>query len=147
MNGDNLRMCRVLLVDDMMADAHLTRAAFRESRIKVDLRHACDGLDALDYLHGRGRWAEDAPRPDLILLDLNMPRMNGAEFLAEIKRHEDFASIPVVVLTTSEVERDVLSSYRNGAAGYIVKPVEIEEFMQAVDRLGTYWLALVRLPA
>lgn len=146
MKAEHPRACVVLLVEDVMADAHLTVAAFKEGRFMVDLRHATDGLDALDYLHGRGRWPADVPRPDLILLDLNMPRMDGREFLSAIKADTEFASIPVVVLTTSEVERDILASYQRGASGYIVKPVEIDQFLGAVRQIENYWLTVVRLP-
>ncbi|CUW37849.1 Response regulator rcp1 [Magnetospirillum sp. XM-1] len=146
MSAINRQSCVILLVEDVMADAHLTSAAFKEARFLVDLRHATDGLDALDYLHHRGRWSQGSPRPDLILLDLNMPRMDGREFLSAIKSDMEIASIPVVVLTTSEVERDVLASYQRGASGYIVKPVEIEDFLNAVRQIEDYWLTLVRLP-
>lgn len=137
--------CTILLIEDVPADAHLTRLAFQEGRLMVDLHHAIDGRDGLDFLRGEGRW-NNAPRPDLILLDLNMPRLDGRGFLAEIKKDEDLAAIPVVVLTTSEVERDVVSSYRSGAAGYIVKPVDIEQFVDSIRHLENYWLTLVRLP-
>lgn len=137
--------CTVLLVEDMEADAHLTRTAFRESHFLVDLHHAVDGVDGMEFLRRQGKWAE-APRPDLILLDLNMPRMDGREFLATLKNTDDFAAIPVVVLTTSEVERDVLASYRTGAAGYIVKPLDMNQFIEAIRNLETYWMTLVRLP-
>lgn len=137
--------CTVLLVEDTEADAHLTRLAFLEGRFHVDLHHVVDGIDALAFLRREERWA-NAPRPDLILLDLNMPRMDGREFLAEIKKDDDLAAIPVVVLTTSEVQRDVMASYRNGAAGYIVKPLDMDQFIKAIQGLEDYWITLVRLP-
>ncbi|SFX43845.1 response regulator [Marinospirillum alkaliphilum] len=136
----------VLLVEDDAADAHLTRMAFEEGRLLVDLQHALDGVDAFDYLHQQGRHSQ-APRPDLILLDLNMPRMDGRSFLERIKQDEDFRQIPVVVLTTSEAESDILASYNLGAAGFIVKPVEIDLFIRQVQQLKDYWISLVRLPA
>ena len=135
----------ILLIEDMDADAHLTKAAFREGRLLVDLHRAIDGRDGLDFLYRKGEWTH-APRPDLILLDLNMPRMDGREFLAEVKKDKTLSSIPIVVLTTSEVERDIMVSYQNGASGYIVKPVDMLQFIDAIRGLGDYWLTLVRLP-
>ncbi|CAA7623414.1 response regulator [Magnetospirillum sp. UT-4] len=147
MNEGSAKICTVLLVEDVPADAHLTRAAFEEGDMRVDLRHAEDGRDGLDYLRRLGRWRDrDCPRPHLILLDLNMPRMDGREFLAEIKRDPELATIPVVMLTTSDVQRDVMASYRNGAAGYVVKPVEMTQFIDAIRSLEKYWLSLVALP-
>jgi CheY-like chemotaxis protein len=136
----------ILLVEDEPADAHLVQVALTENRILADVRHAVDGREAFDYLRRQGPRFADAPRPDLILLDLNMPRMDGREFLAAIKLEKDFSSIPVVVLTTSEVERDVIASYHLGAAGYITKPVDLQRFMAAIRDLGDYWFDLVRLP-
>ncbi|MEI6414679.1 MAG: response regulator [Pseudomonadota bacterium] len=136
----------ILLVEDEPADAYLMRMALKENRILTDFHHVVDGVEALEFLHRQGERYQDAPRPDLILLDLNMPRMNGREFLVEIKKHDSFSAIPVVVLTTSEVERDVVSSYRLGAAGYIVKPVDIEQLTAIVKKLEDYWCTLVRIP-
>lgn len=136
----------VLLVEDEPADAHLVRLALRENRLLVDLHVACDGVEALRFLRGQEPYA-GSPRPDLILLDLNMPRMDGREFLAAIKDDPAFSDIPVVVLTTSDVERDVVSSYQLCAASYITKPVDMEQFSAAIRGLGDYWFALVRLPA
>ncbi|CAK0777618.1 Response regulator Rcp1 [Gammaproteobacteria bacterium] len=136
----------VLLVEDQLADAHLVRVALRENRILTDLHHVFDGVEALEFLHRQGERYKNVPRPDLILLDLNMPRMNGQEFLTEIKKQEAFSAIPVVVMTTSEVERDVVASYRLGAAGFIVKPVDIAQFMATVRKLEDYWCTVVRLP-
>jgi len=136
----------VLLVEDEPADAHLVRAAISENHILADLRIAVDGREALEYLRRQGPRFADAPRPNLILLDLNMPRMDGREFLAAIKQEPHLRDIPVVILTTSEVERDVLASYHLGAAGYITKPVDVLQFMAAIRDLGDYWFDLVRLP-
>ena len=134
----------VLLVEDNDADAYLVREAFRENRILVDLHHVADGVAALEFLTARESGGR--PRPDLILLDLNMPRMDGRQFLAEIKSRAGLATIPVVVLTTSDVERDLLASYRLGATGYIVKPVAMEQLVEIVKVLGEYWFTVVRLP-
>ena len=136
----------VLLVEDSHVDAHLTRAALEENRFAVALHHVVDGRDALAFLRRQGAAYGEAPRPDLILLDLNMPRMNGREFLAEIKADAELAEIPVVILTTSDVEQDVVASYRLGAAGYVTKPVDLEQFIHAINQLGNYWFKLVRVP-
>jgi CheY-like chemotaxis protein len=140
MTVSNKPFC-VLLVEDDPADAHLTRVAFNEARVLVNLRHVEDGQAGMDYLLN----AREA-RPDLILLDLNMPRMDGRSFLKAIKSHESLRRIPVVVLTTSDAENDILASYDLGAAGFIVKPVEIEQFIQQVQQLEDYWISLVRRP-
>ncbi len=135
----------ILLVEDEPADVHLVRLALREGRVLCNLRHAADGIEALELLRQRDG-ADAMPRPDLILLDLNMPRMNGREFLAEMKADPALTSIPVVVLTTSDVERDIVASYRLGAAGYITKPVDMDQFCDVIRQLEAYWFALVRLP-
>ncbi len=136
----------ILLAEDEPADAHLVKVAFAENHILADLHHVLDGREALDYLQRLGPRYAAAVRPDLILLDLNMPRLDGREFLAAIKLLPDLRDIPVVVLTTSEVERDVVASYDLGAAGYITKPVDVLQFMAAIRALGDYWIDLVRLP-
>ena len=136
----------ILLAEDEPADAHLIKVAIAENHILADLHHVVDGREALDYLQRQGARFADAPRPDLILLDLNMPRMDGREFLVAVKQLPDLHDIPVVVVTTSEVERDVVASYGLGAAGYITKPVDVGQFMAAIRVLGNYWIDLVRLP-
>jgi CheY-like chemotaxis protein len=136
----------ILLAEDEPADAHLIKVAIAENHILADLHHVVDGREALDYLQRQGERFAHSPRPDLILLDLNMPRMDGREFLAAIKQLPDLRDIPVVVVTTSEVERDVVASYGLGAAGYITKPVDVGQFMAAIRDLGNYWIDLVRLP-
>ena len=136
----------ILLAEDEPADAHLFKVALKENRIPVELHHVVDGREVLEFLLRQGPRFAAAPRPDLILLDLNMPRMDGRECLAELKRHESLRGIPVVILTTSEVERDVVASYDLGASGYITKPVDIGQFIAAIRVLGDYWSKLVRLP-
>jgi len=137
----------VLLVEDEPADANLVKIALRENRLLVDLHVTCDGVEALEFLRHQGAYGSNqAPRPDLILLDLNMPRMDGREFLTAIKADAALSEIPVVVLTTSDVERDVVASYQLCAASYITKPVDMEQFSSAIRSLGNYWFALVRLP-
>jgi len=136
----------ILLVEDEPADANLVRSALKTNKVFCTLHHELDGVDAMAFLRRQGERNKAAPKPDLILLDLNMPRMNGREFLAEIKRDPELSAIPVVVLTTSDVERDVVASYKLGAAGYITKPVDMEQFIEAIRQLDNYWFVLARLP-
>jgi CheY-like chemotaxis protein len=136
----------VLLVEDEIADADLVRMAFEESRVLVRLHHVVDGVEALKFLRRETEASATAARPDLILLDLNMPRMNGREFLQEVKQDEELRAIPVVVLTTSDVERDVVESYGLGAAGYVVKPVDLDQLINAIKGMESYWFTVVKLP-
>lgn len=139
----------VLLVEDEPADAYLVRKAFEESLLQVELTHVEDGAEALAYLRGEGEQASTSTPsrlPDLILLDLNMPGMNGKSFLHHLKQDTRLCRIPVVVLTTSESEADVCESYALGAAGYAVKPVDIDKFAHMVKQLEEYWFTFVRLP-
>ncbi|WP_252108199.1 MULTISPECIES: response regulator [unclassified Halomonas] len=136
----------VLLVEDEPADVHLTKMAFNEGQMMVELHDVGDGVEALEFLQHEGVHG-DAPRPDLILLDLNMPRMGGRAFLERVKSLDTLRQIPVVVLTTSEAESDIVASYDLGAAGFIVKPVDIEQFIASIRSLEDYWLALVRRPS
>jgi CheY-like chemotaxis protein len=135
----------ILLVEDEPADAHLARLAFEEGNVLVDLHHVSDGVEAFAFLRNEGAYV-NVPRPDLILLDLNMPRMDGREFLQKIKVDAELHSLPVVVLTTSDAERDLLDSYDHFAAGFIVKPVNVDAFIQIVRGIGDYWVSIVRLP-
>ena len=136
----------ILLAEDEQADAHLAKVAFAENGIAVDLHHVLDGRFALEFLRREGARFSELPRPDLIMLDLNMPRMNGLECLAAIKQDPALRDIPTVILTTSEVQRDVLASYELGAAGFITKPLDVLKFMESIRQLGDYWINLVRLP-
>ena len=136
----------ILLVEDEPADANLVRLALKENKVLCHLHHVADGVEALEFLRHEGEQNANVPRPDLILLDINMPRLNGREFLAEIKADQKLASIPVVVLTTSDIERDITASYKMGAAGYITKPIDIDQFIDAIRQLDNYWFALVQLP-
>lgn len=140
------KLFTVLLVEDERADAELVRMAFEEGRLLVDLHHVEDGVEALEFLRRSSDRFAAAPRPDIVLLDLNMPRMNGREFLAEVKGDPTLCSVPVVVLTTSDVERDVVQSYQLGAAGYVIKPVDIDQFVQVVRGIEQYWVTIVNLP-
>lgn len=135
----------VLLVEDEPADAHLVRLAFEEGHVLADLHHVLDGVEAFAFLRREGEYAH-VPTPELILLDLNMPRMDGRQFLRKIKDDPILHTLPVVVLTTSDAERDMLDSYDHFAAGYIVKPVDVDDFIKVVRGIGDYWINLVRLP-
>ena len=136
---------QILLVEDSASDAELTIDALRSARVLNDVHRVCDGVEALHYLRRQGAFAT-AGRPDLILLDLNLPRMSGYELLEVIKQDPDLAVIPVVVLTTSHAERDILRSYQLHANCYISKPVALQDFLDVVQEMGNFWLQLVRLP-
>jgi CheY-like chemotaxis protein len=139
------RPVEILLVEDNPGDARLTREALNEAKIRNNLHHAMDGVEALAFLRREGQHAE-APRPDIILLDLNLPRKDGREVLAELKADATLCTIPVVVLTTSEAEQDIVRSYQLHANCYITKPVDLEKFLAIVRAIEDFWLAVVRLP-
>lgn len=132
-------------MEDSPGDARLTLEGFKEARVRNSMHVARDGVEAMAFLRKEGKYA-DMPRPDLILLDLNMPRKDGREVLAEIKGDEDLKTIPVVILTTSAAESDILRSYGLHANSYITKPVDLEQFMMAVRSIEEFWLTIVRLP-
>lgn len=136
----------ILLVEDNPADVRLTEEALREGKVKNTLHVARDGVEALEFLRRQGRW-KDASRPDLVLLDLNLPRKDGREVLGAIKDDDDLKTIPVVVLTTSSAEADILKSYKLHANCYIQKPVDLEQFVQVVKSIDDFWLTVVRLPS
>ena len=138
-------LVEILLVEDNPGDVRLTREVLREGRIRNTLNVVGDGVEALDFLHRRGAYSDAHPQ-DLILLDLNLPKMNGQEVLAEIKKDPDLKSIPVVVLTTSSAEQDVLSAYDLHANCYITKPVDLDQFVRVVQSIEDFWLSIVRLP-
>lgn len=135
----------ILLVEDNPGDARLTREALKEGKIKNNLHVVTDGAAALDFLRREGSHA-GAPVPDLILLDLNLPRMDGREVLALIKEDEQLRRIPVVVLTTSEAEDDILRSYELHANCYVTKPVGLEQFLKVIRQIDSFWLEVVKLP-
>ena len=139
------RPVEILLIEDSAGDVRLTREALKDAKVLNTLHVARDGVEAMDFLHRRKGYA-DAPRPDLILLDLNMPRMNGREALKEIKEDPELARIPVVVLTTSAAEKDILESYSLHANCYITKPVDMEQFMAVLKSIEDFWLTIVMLP-
>lgn len=135
----------ILLVEDNPADVRLTREAFKEGRIKSRLTVARDGVEALDYLQNRGPFA-NSTRPDMILLDLNLPKKNGRQVLAEIKRDEHLCAIPVVILSTSQSDEDISSSYDLHANCYISKPVDLDHFVSVVHSIEKFWLEVAQLP-
>ena len=135
----------ILLVEDSPEDFETTQRAFRRSGLKNPILRCADGDEALDFLFQRGSHA-DSPRPGVILLDLNLPGTDGREVLSEIKANDDLKQIPVIVLTTSADERDVQACYLAGASSYIQKPVDVEGFMKAIERLNDYWFEVVILP-
>lgn len=135
----------ILLVEDDPADAGLAKRALRDGRILCNVAHVRDGVEAMGYLRRQGPFA-GAARPDLILLDLNMPRMDGREVLQELKADEELKTIPVVILTTSDVDRDVNASYLLGANSFITKPMDMDAFFDAVKSIEEYWFRVVRLP-
>lgn len=136
---------RVLLVEDNPGDADLTRETLADGKLHVDLTVVIDGTEALAFLLRQPPYA-DAAAPDLILLDLNLPKVSGTEVLAEIKKHPNLCVIPVVVLTSSDAERDICESYRLGAACYVTKPVGLAAFQDIVRSIEDFWLTVVRLP-
>ncbi|MGC2856775.1 response regulator [Novispirillum sp. DQ9] len=134
----------ILLLEDEPADAYLIKLTLKENKVFCNVHHVEDGVEGLAFVRREGQYA-DVPRPDLILLDLNMPRMDGREFLREIKADSDLRSIPVLVLTTSSAERDIHESYMSGASGFVTKPVEMDRFSEIMRQIGDYWFVAVRL--
>ncbi len=144
--SDEAKMTRqVLLVEDSPGDVRLTQEAFREARRSVQVHVASDGLEAMAFLRRDGTYT-NAPRPDLILLDLNLPKMDGREVLARIKGDDRFKTIPTVILTTSESEVDIMQSYQLQANCYLSKPVQLESFERLISSINDFWLTMARLP-
>lgn len=135
----------ILLVEDNEGDARLAREAMRESKLQNVLHHVGDGEEAMAFLRKQGRYA-GVPRPDLILLDLNLPKKDGREVLQEIKTDEGLRRIPVVILTVSSAEEDILKSYNLHANCYITKPLDLDQFMKVVRSIEDFWLTIVKLP-
>ena len=148
MNPELLKPITILLADDDPDDRLLTRQALDENRLANDLRCVEDGEELIQYLFQRGKYTKpaDAPRPGLILLDLNMPKMDGREALKEIKTHPELKRIPVVILTTSKTEEDICRSYNLGVNSYITKPVTFDSLVEVMKAIGKYWLEIVELP-
>jgi len=143
--GAGAAAIEVLLVEDSAGDVRLTREAFKDAKVHINLHVASDGIDAMAFLRREGEHA-NVPRPDLILLDLNLPKKDGREVLEEIKESPALKSIPVVILTTSASDADILRSYRLHANCYITKPVDLDGFLKVVKSIDSFWLSVVKLP-
>jgi two-component system, chemotaxis family, response regulator Rcp1 len=143
--GRDMAAFEVLLVEDSPGDVRLTREAFKDAKVHINLRVASDGSEAMVFLRREGKYA-DVPRPDLILLDLNLPKKSGREVLEEIKEDPALMSIPVVILTTSASEQDILRSYLLHANCFITKPVNLDGFLKVVKSIDNFWLSVVKLP-
>ena len=139
------QVLEILLVEDNPADVRLTQEAFKEGKIVNTLNVTKDGVEAMAYLRREGAY-RNASKPDLILLDLNLPRKDGREVLAEIKADPDLKRIPVVILTTSRAEMDIVKTYNLHANCYVVKPVDLDQFMRVIGTIEQFWLAAVTLP-
>jgi two-component system, chemotaxis family, response regulator Rcp1 len=145
MPNSPIRLVEILLIEDSPSDAELTVEALREAKLRNHLSIVEDGVLAMEFLRRQGPYA-NAPRPDLIMLDLNLPRKDGREVLAEIKADPDLQSIPVVVLTTSRAEQDIMRSYNLHANCYVTKPVDFDRFVEVVHSIESFWLYIVTLP-
>lgn len=145
-NAIRSELVDILLVEDSPGDIRLTREALKEARVANRVHVARDGIEAMDFLHQRGSYFE-SPRPDLVLLDLNLPRMDGRKVLAEIKNDPGLSSIPIIILTTSDSEADVRRTYQLHANCYLVKPLDVNLFFNQIRSLEDFWLANVRLPS
>jgi two-component system, chemotaxis family, response regulator Rcp1 len=145
MNIKQTRPVEVLLADDSDEDVELTRLGFQQSKLLVNLHRVADGVECLAFLRKQDVYS-NVPTPDLLLLDLNMPRFGGREVLAEIEKDENLNSLPVVVLTTSEQDHEVLTMYKMGCNSYIVKPIDFDQFVKVIQGITEYWFELVLLP-
>ncbi|TAN42289.1 MAG: response regulator [Nitrospirae bacterium] len=145
MDVKNYKPIEILLVEDSPGDVRLTEECMKEAKVKNILHVVNDGVEALDFLRKKGKYA-NAAKPDLILLDLNLPKKDGREVLAEIKSDENLKRIPIVVLTTSKAEEDILKTYDLHANCYIVKPIDLQQFLQVVRAIENFWLTIVSLP-
>jgi CheY-like chemotaxis protein len=143
--GADLKAIDVLLVEDDEGDVLMTREAFEHYKIRNELHVVRDGEQAVSFLRREGEFA-DAPRPDLVLLDLNLPRFDGRQVLAEIKADDSLRSIPIVVLTTSEAEEDILRSYQLHANAYVTKPVDFDRFIEVIRKIDEFFVTVVKLP-
>jgi two-component system, chemotaxis family, response regulator Rcp1 len=146
MNMNTARPIEILLIEDSPSDAALTIEALQNGKISNNLSRVGDGIEALAYLRQQDRFAK-SPRPDLIMLDLNLPKKDGREVLRELKNDPSFKLIPVIVLTTSRADKDVLQSYELNANCYITKPVDFQQFIDVVKSIEHFWLSVVTLPA
>lgn len=139
------RPIEILLVEDNLGDVRLIREALKDAKVHNRISVVGDGVDALAFLRQEGKYT-DAPRPDLILLDLNLPKMNGREVLSVIKQDEELRNIPVVVVTSSEADQDIVESYKLHANCYVTKPVDLDQFFHIVKAIRDFWLVIVKLP-
>jgi CheY-like chemotaxis protein len=146
MKDDSGRPIEILLVEDNPGDVRLTREALKEAKVRNNLSVAGDGVEAMAFLRREGIYST-APRPDIVLLDLNLPRKDGRQVLAETKADADLRRIPVVILTTSKAEEDILKTYDLHANCFITKPVDFEQFIKVVQSIESFWLTIVRLPS
>jgi CheY-like chemotaxis protein len=135
----------ILLVEDNPADARLINEVFKDTNVNNKLHVVKDGVEAMDFLNKANEYI-DAPQPDIILLDLNLPRKDGREVLREVKKNEDLKSIPIVILTTSSAKEDVIKTYNNHANCYITKPVDFDQFLMVINAIEDFWLKVVKLP-
>ena len=148
MISDNFQSVKILLVEDNVQDIEITQRAFAKGRVRNELTVVRDGEEAIDYLYHRGKYQDPAtsPRPGMILLDLNLPKVGGLEVLQQIKKDDQLKQIPVIVLTVSQREEDVVRSYDLGVNTYIQKPVEFDNFMRVVNAVHEYWILIATLP-
>jgi two-component system, chemotaxis family, response regulator Rcp1 len=141
----NLKIVEILLIEDNPGDARLTQEALKDGKVKNNLHIVYNGVEATDFLFKRNKY-KDSPRPDLVILDLNLPKKNGQEVLAEIKADKSLKSIPVVILTISKSEEDILKTYNLHANCFLTKPIDLIKFMEVVKSIEDFWLTLVKLP-
>ena len=142
---ENLKLVEILLIEDNPGDARLTQEALKDGKVKNNLHIVYDGEEATDFLFKRNQH-KNAPRPDLILLDLNLPKKNGQEVLAEIKADDSLKSIPVIILTISKQEQDIIRSYNLHANCFLIKPIDLNQFFEVIKSIEDFWLTLVKLP-
>jgi chemotaxis family two-component system response regulator Rcp1 len=145
MTNRNTRPIEILLVEDNPGDVRLTREALRDAKVRNNMMVASDGVEALAYLRQEGQYA-GTTRPDMILLDLNLPRINGFEVLDAIKEDAELKRIPVIILTTSQEEQDIIRSYNLYANAYVTKPVDLQQFIDVIKAIEGFWLEIVKLP-
>jgi DNA-binding response OmpR family regulator len=141
----NLQAIEILLIEDNPGDARLTQEALKDGKLKNNLSIVYDGEEAMDFIYKRNKH-KDAVRPDLIILDLNLPKKSGREILTEIKEDEDLKTIPVIILTTSKAEEDIIKTYQLHANCYLVKPIDLNKFFELVKSIEGFWLTLVKYP-
>ena len=142
---ENLKLAEILLIEDNPGDARLMEEAFKDGKVKNILHIIDDGVEATDFLFKRNKYS-NAPRPDLIILDLNLPKKNGQEVLAEIKANPDLKSIPVIILTISKADEDIIRSYNLHANCFLNKPINLNKFFEVVKSIEDFWLTILKLP-